>query len=335
MTNRYITTYPWQKSDWSKLVNQKIKGRLAHAYLVCGIAGIGKFDFVFKFSKYLLCASPDKYDACGKCADCKLFDSIHPNIKVLMPENIASEIKVDQVRDLTDFINKTGHSGGLKLCIIGNADRLNANATNALLKTLEEPSGESTLFLCSSFPGLLSPTLRSRCQKFSMKEPGRKETLDWIKEQANEAIDDNLLSSVTENGPLEIKELVESRKLEKQNFFIENFINLLTEQRSTQDVVNSAMELGGRDSVTCLMQFLSRAMVMYFSNQVVDSNSPEKFFADILDKSSLSPRNLAILLFRYYDQVAQAYVDLSGSSNVSPQLTMESLIWRGSQLDLC
>ena len=334
MSNASNSYYPWQKSDWSKLIYQTTKERLDHAYLVYGPVGIGKFDFVLKFSKFLLCVSPSNYDACNKCSNCKLHDSAHPNIKVLMPESNSLEIKIDQVRDLTDFLNKTGHSSGFKIAIITDADRLNINAANALLKTLEEPSGDSTVILCSSLPGLLSPTLRSRCQKFAMREPGRKETLDWIKEQANEAIDDNLLSSVTESGPLEIKELVESRKLEKQEIFIENFINLLTERCAIQDVVNSAMELGGRDSVSCLMQFLARAMVMYFSNQVVDSNIPEKFFADILNKSSLSPRNLAILLFRYYDQVAQAYEDLSGSSNVSPQLTIESLIWRGSQLDL-
>ena len=97
---------------------------------------------------------------------------------MLKPENNSSEIKIDQIRYLTEFFNKTSHSEGFKISIINDADRLNINSTNALLKTLEEPSGASILFLCSSLPGQLSPTLRSRCQEFSMNQPNRNETLD-------------------------------------------------------------------------------------------------------------------------------------------------------------
>ena len=147
MSNTPILPYPWQEAAWSKLIYQNAKERLAHAYLFYGPTGIGKFDFVFNFSRYLLCNKPENNNACGKCTDCKLHDSIHPNLKVLMPECNSTEIKVDQVRILTEFLSKTGHSGRLKICIINDADRLYMNSTNALLKTLEETSGESILFL--------------------------------------------------------------------------------------------------------------------------------------------------------------------------------------------
>ena len=67
---------------------------------------------------------------------------------------------------------------------------------------------------------------------------------------------------------------------------------------------------------------------------MMDVNSPEKSFVEILNVSSLSRRDLAIELFRYYDQIVQAYAELGGRTNLNPQLITESLIWRGSQLNL-
>ena len=334
MSDESLLTYPWQKSDWSKLSHQNANERLAHAYLVYGSAGIGKFDFILRFSKYLLCSSPSKNAACGKCINCRLHASAHPNIKLLKPENNSSEIKIDQIRYLTEFFNKTSHSEGFKISIINDADRLNINSTNALLKTLEEPSGASILFLCSSLPGQLSPTLRSRCQEFSMNQPNRNETLDWLKENSSKPIDINMLSRTMENGPLEILDLIESGQLEKQHVFIESFLNLLKGSSNIQSVTNAACELGERQSVDVLMKFFSKTIVMFFSNGGMNSDQSEKRFIEILKESSLTRRDLALRLFRYYDQVDQAYKELGGSSNLSSQLIIESLIWRGSQLDL-
>ena len=334
MSDESLLPYPWQKSDWSKLSHQNANERLAHAYLVYGSAGIGKFDFILRFSKYLLCSSPSKNAACGKCTNCRLHASAHPNIKLLKPENNSSEIKIDQIRYLTEFFNKTSHSEGFKISIINDADRLNINSTNALLKTLEEPSGASILFLCSSLPGQLSPALRSRCQEFSMNQPNRNETLDWLKENASKPIDINVLSRTTENGPLEILDLIESGQLENQHAFIESFLNLLKGSSNIQSVTNAACELGERQSVNVLMKFFSKTIVMFFSNGGMDSDPSEKRFIEILKESSLTRRDLALRLFRYYDQVAQAYKELGSSSNLSSQLIIESLIWRGSQLGL-
>ena len=82
------------------------------------------------------------------------------------------------------------------------------------------------------------------------------------------------------------------------------------------------------------MKFFSKTIVMFFSNGGMNSDQSEKRFIEILKESSLTRRDLALRLFRYYDQVDQAYKELGGSSNLSSQLIIESLIWRGSQLDL-
>ena len=143
-----------------------------------------------------------------------------------------------------------------------------------------------------------------------------------------------MLSRTMENGPLEILDLIESGQLEKQHVFIESFLNLLKGSSNIQSVTNAACELGERQSVDVLMKFFSKTIVMFFSNGGMNSDQSEKRFIEILKESSLTRRDLALRLFRYYDQVDQAYKELGGSSNLSSQLIIESLIWRGSQLDL-
>ena len=83
--------YPWQEKNWNDLILQAKQDRLSHAYIVSGPSGIGKFDFVHKFSKYLLCGSPINDLPCGECPDCILHDNVHLNLRILKPESKSSE----------------------------------------------------------------------------------------------------------------------------------------------------------------------------------------------------------------------------------------------------
>jgi DNA polymerase-3 subunit delta' len=80
-----------------------------------------------------------------------------------------TEITVDQVRKATAFLRLTAAEGGWRIVIVDSADALNANAANALLKILEEPSKQSLLLLVSHAPGRLLPTVRSRCRHLALK----------------------------------------------------------------------------------------------------------------------------------------------------------------------
>ena len=192
MITEQLIPYPWQEKNWSDLMLQAEQNRLSHAYIVSGPSGIGKFDFAHEFSKYLLCSSPINDLPCGECSDCILHNNAHPNLRILKPESGGSEIKVDQVRSLIEFFSMTGHSNRLKICLINDAHRLNINATNALLKTLEEPAGSSVILLCSSQLGLLSPTLKSRCQKFPIDIPSREVSLSWLKTNIKKRVENKL-----------------------------------------------------------------------------------------------------------------------------------------------
>lgn len=129
-------------------------GRLSHAYLFVGPDGVGKTAVAEWLIKKVL----------------GLTGFNHPDVSVInrlideKTEKIKSEIVVDQVRKLRWQLAMSGFLGGYKFAFIGEADALNIEASNALLKTLEEPTKNTILILCAASPDCLLPTVVSRCQ---------------------------------------------------------------------------------------------------------------------------------------------------------------------------
>jgi DNA polymerase-3 subunit delta' len=204
-----ISIYPWQQSAWQQL--QQLRQRLPHAILFHGAAGIGKADFIECFAQSLLCENV-KADgvACGACASCGWFSQQnHPDYRRVRPEALedeppadgeesadadtgkkakstkapSKEIKIEQIRALADFMNISTHRQGLRVVVLYPAEALNTPASNALLKTLEEPPPGTVFLLASNSLDRLLPTILSRCRKFALPLPGNEEALSWLKGQ--------------------------------------------------------------------------------------------------------------------------------------------------------
>ena len=167
-----------------------------------------------------------------------------------------------------------------------------------------------------------------------MGEASRKQTLDWLEDNVSTSFDSASLEGLPKTRPLYVKELLESGKLEAQEDFIRGFLKLLNREASIQSVLGDAQTLGLSNSVFCLMNFFSKVIVTYMSDQTVDRNSIEAIFIQMLKESPIVRRELAVRLINFYDEVAVAQKDLSGSNNLNAQLIVESLIWRGSMLNL-
>lgn len=201
--------YPWQESSWTQL--QQLRQRMPHAILFHGAAGIGKSDFIESFAQGLLCEAvlPDGH-ACGQCASCGWFaQQNHPDYRRVRPEALedepsaeggeegdaetkksakstkapSKEIKIEQIRNLADFMNISTHRQGLRVVVLYPAEALNMPASNALLKTLEEPPPGTVFLLASNSLDRLLPTILSRCRKFALPMPNHAEALAWLKAQ--------------------------------------------------------------------------------------------------------------------------------------------------------
>jgi len=135
-------------------------GRLAHAYLFSGPDGVGKRLMALALARAIVC---HEQRGCGDCQACRKIDHRnHPDLHVLEPD--GNSIKIEQVRSLQKGLNLKPLEAPRKICLIEAADSMTLGAANALLKTLEEPRGDTLLILLSAHPNRLLETIRSRCQ---------------------------------------------------------------------------------------------------------------------------------------------------------------------------
>jgi DNA polymerase-3 subunit delta' len=160
--------------------------QLPHALLLSGPPGVGKSRFAHALVSQLLCEAPQAARPCGTCAACGwVAAGTHPDLRVLSlaltdEGKPSSEIRIDQVRALADFLVVGSHRGGRRIVVIDPADAMNTVTANALLKTLEEPGDGLLFLLVTGRADALLPTIRSRCQTVSLPGPGLEAACAWI-----------------------------------------------------------------------------------------------------------------------------------------------------------
>jgi DNA polymerase-3 subunit delta' len=148
---------------------------LPHAYLFYGAEGLGRFKTALALAMALLCKEVEG-DSCGRCSACgRVNRENHPDVLVLRPQSRKGDrdwvedpeqgvMRIHQIREMQRWIGVRSLEGGWKVGILDGAERLNPAASNALLKTLEEPPPGSILLLISTARNQLLPTIVSRCQ---------------------------------------------------------------------------------------------------------------------------------------------------------------------------
>ena len=173
---RDVFTYEHGETVEAAFLDALNRGRLHHAWLLCGPEGIGKASFAYRAARRLLGAAPDlAYGLLGSAPDHPVSRQVmarsHPDLMVL--ERVGEDgkprkvIPVDDARRLPEFFSKAPASAPYRVAIVDSVDDMNPNAANALLKTLEEPPDRGVLLLVSHAPGGLLPTIRSRCRRLS------------------------------------------------------------------------------------------------------------------------------------------------------------------------
>lgn len=202
--------YPWQASQWQRLVGSL--ERLPHALVLTGQPGLGKRDFARRFAHVLLCRQPSTEGIpCETCKGCRLFAAgTHPDLGIVEPLEEGRVITVDQVRTLVEFAIARPHTAARKVVLLIPAERMNINAANALLKILEEPPPDNVFLLVSDDPGRLPPTVRSRCQRIQFKSPAPQEGLAWLAPALEGGVDAKTLLELAAGAPLRALELARS-----------------------------------------------------------------------------------------------------------------------------
>jgi DNA polymerase-3 subunit delta' len=224
--------YPWQDGLWQQLAGRK---QHAHAYLLHGPAGIGKRALAERLMASLLCQRPTARDACGECKSCLLLKAgSHPDNYILEPEEADKAIKVDQVRELVSFVVQTSQMGGRKVVLIEPVESMNVNAANALLKSLEEPSGDTVLLLVSHQTSRLLPTIKSRCVQQACPLPSEAMSLTWLAQALPDCSQEERIELLTlaAGSPLAAVTLQAQGVREQRALVVDGVKKLLKQQQS-------------------------------------------------------------------------------------------------------
>ena len=149
------------------------KNKLPNTILLSGLKGSGKATFAYHFINYLLSyREKDKYSVNNFTInpDNQSYKSLcnytHPNFFLLESNSLDGNIKIEKVRDILRFLNKSTYYLNIKIVLIDNAEYLNINSSNALLKVLEEPSNNTFFFIIHNSANKILNTIKSRCIEF-------------------------------------------------------------------------------------------------------------------------------------------------------------------------
>ncbi|WP_265466403.1 DNA polymerase III subunit delta' [Aeromonas salmonicida] len=223
--------YPWLISDWYALSQTAEAGRLGHAWLLLGDPGLGKEQLAERLARLHLCQQPDRGEPCGQCHSCQLFDKgHHPDLGTVTVD--SKTIGVEAIREICARLQNSAQLGRGKVVIIPDAERMTESAANALLKTLEEPAGDSLLLLIASQVSRLLPTILSRCHKHVCQLPTEGETVRWLAEQGHQATLAQV--RICQGAPLRGLRYIEEQQDGKRRELLESFVSLsLTPTRAT------------------------------------------------------------------------------------------------------
>lgn len=297
-------------------------GRVAHAYLFAGPAGVGKATCARALSGALNCLEAPG-EGCHTCPSCqKIEKGLHPDLIQICPEGAL--IKIDQVRALEESLAYPPHEGRTRLVLIDGAEQLNLNAANALLKSVEEP-GQGTIFvLAASVPHRVVPTLISRCQRIRFT-PLKEDLIFQILSRNSEADTRDLhaaaayaegsagraLSLLEEEQIAVLKGIVKDLVLASRGQDAVGVFEVASRTGRDRQVINEALDL---------LRVRLRDLLLLGQGLEVQRGMDQKTLTRLREEAGQLLRGTVLKQLRALDE-AQAAIQ----GNVNPSLVLENL----------
>lgn len=314
--------YPWQQSQWQQCVRAYKQQRLAHALLLTGPRGLGKLDFAKHLAQYRLCDQPQE-QACGVCRSCQLFIAgNHPDFICVQRDQGSKTIKVDQVRGLIAKLVSTAQRGQGQVVIIEPADSMNAASANALLKTLEEPSGQVLLLLVAHSMQPIPATILSRCQQLSFVVDDDKVAKKWLNTEAEGSSQLDLAWRLSDRAPLRALELLRTQVTEQRDQVLNHLGCVLQKGQDPIKVVDAWVKMGVAEVLIMLLSVVNDIIASQMAISVDyrlhrDQAVKIDFLAHRIENSRLM-RFQRVLL----DKMAL----WQQSTSINPQLLLEAVM---------
>lgn len=241
---------PWLMDDARRCAGRVTVGNVPHALIVHGQPGVGRHRLVAWMVQVLLNLPGERSAALEVPAGL-----VHPDFFFAGPDADETSIRIERIRALTDFLNLTSTAGARKVAVIAPAEQLNLSAANALLKTLEEPPGMTTIVLIAASLGRLPATIVSRCERLRIRAPSQPQALEWLRQQGGDQVAWPVLLELVGGGPLAALDAAADDVNEDLQFWEAGLAALAQRTRTPLDV---AREFAKRDRDDLCLAWLYR-----------------------------------------------------------------------------
>jgi DNA polymerase-3 subunit delta' len=254
---------PWLATTNQQLVDLVNAEHLHHALLLSGPDGVGKHELAELVARHLMCQQPTVHGHCGICKSCLLVNSgHHPDLQRIVAEN---SIGVDQIREISHFMQSAAQQGGARVVLIPHAEKMTEAAANALLKTLEEPGDRCFLLLQTAHEDMLLPTIRSRCQRWVLSAQFNYATQQWLAQQSQQVVPEYLLDFCG-GAPLKALSLLQSNLVPQIDILLANLQQYIVDGK---DLLALVKKLEAYDDVVTLLSWFIR-------QQCIEHNHPKQ-----------------------------------------------------------
>lgn len=222
------------RKQWDLLRKSAESGRVSHALLFYGPEKLGKKKISLELVKLLGCEKGLLNGPCQKCSFCLQIEKrIHPDLIFIEPE--GKEIKISQIRELGWKLSLKPYLAPFKAAILDQAHLMNQEAQTCLLKTLEEPRGESLLILVTEYPQAFFPTILSRVQKIRFYPVAKSKIIDYLSKSNISIKKAKEIADFSQGRPGEVIEFLSSpQKLEARKELIGDFIKISNSDLSSR-----------------------------------------------------------------------------------------------------
>lgn len=313
--------YPWHTTTWQQLKSNLERAHIPGAMLLQAKPGLAPQALIDRYVSGLMCEN-DASEPCGFCHACSLIRSeSHPDVHMVLPEKDKKTLSVEQIRQANKWALESSQFGGYRVIVIPQAERMNASAANALLKTLEEPSSSCVFILSTDNAQRLLPTIRSRCEAWPIAAPTQQAACEWVSQQLNKDVSPQV-AYLCQSEPLVMKAFIEQGHEKVFNGLLESFIQVVI---SGQTDVSSLMTSLVKSDVAVDVQLSWLWLVLV---------SAQKQALGVTDDTTISEaKRLAAhfdyqTLFQQAEALAELKQQLSISSGLNTELLMTNWLYR-------
>ena len=281
--------------------------KVHHAWILSGRKGIGKATLAYRIARFLLWADEtkkDEYSSLNVSENSPIFKQVnegsHPDLKVLERGLIETDkrkvikaiqngepmsddelanlkksafIKIDEVREVVDFLSKTSFNNGWRIVIIDSADDMNRSAENSLLKILEEPPAKTLILLICNNLGKLLPTIRSRCVKLNLQPLKTAEVASLLRRYRPE-LNEKMIAKISEISNGSIGEAIKYADFDAVGIY-DNLCRIILgkNQINLKDEIDFCKNLAADDEKFALLEELFNKFLREYIEQ--EGNSEE------------------------------------------------------------